>query len=92
MEPTSDLATYRSHKIVRAGKITEVVEAGCYVQEAGEGSAKHLRLYDEGMLARYQPKVGDYWVVYDGEYQSISPGASFEAGYALATGWTNMPV
>jgi hypothetical protein len=37
------------------------------------------------MTARYTPKVGDYWVVYDGDgYQSISPHEAFLAGYVPA--------
>jgi hypothetical protein len=36
------------------------------------------------MTVRYQPKVGDYWVVYQPDgYQSISPRAVFEPGYVL---------
>lgn len=79
MEPTGDMQMYRSRKLVRAGRITEVVEAGCYVENA-DGSTT-LRLYDEGMTVRYKPVVGDYWIVYDGNYQSLSPKAAFEPGY-----------
>ncbi len=53
--------------------------AGCYVREV-DGSAV-LRVFEPNMAARYQPKVGDYWVVYDDGYQSISPQEPFEAGY-----------
>jgi hypothetical protein len=80
-EPTDGLAQYQSIKVVRAGEITEVVDAGCYVKEAdGDGI---LRIFDDGMTARYQPVVGDFWVCYDGGYQSISPKAVFGAGYVL---------
>jgi hypothetical protein len=82
-EPTDGLAQYQSIKTVLAGRITEVVPAGCYVQEAN-GIASVFRVFEEGMTVRYQPQVGDYWVVYQPDgYQSISPKAVFEAGYVL---------
>ena len=81
-EPTNELATYRSVKKVLAGQITEVVPAGCYVQN-GDGETSTLRIYPENMTARYTPVVGDFWVVYEGPdaYQSISPREAFETGY-----------
>jgi hypothetical protein len=80
-EPTGGLAEYQSIKIVKAGEITDVVPAGCYVKDAnGDGV---LRIFPDGMTARYQPVVGDFWVVYDDGYQSISPKAAFDAGYVL---------
>lgn len=78
-EPTDELAQYRSIKRVKAGEITEVRAPGCYVRNA-DGS-ELLRLYPPNMTARYTPVVGDFWVVYDDGYQSISPKAAFEAGY-----------
>jgi hypothetical protein len=79
-EPTNTLARYQSIKQVSAGEITEIVEAGCYVRDA-DGTAT-LRTYPPGMTARYTPKVGDYWVVYDGDgYQSISPRDAFLSEY-----------
>ena len=78
-EPTTGLAEYQSIKRVLAGEITEVVEAGCYVREAdGTGI---LRIYPENMTARYTPVVGDFWVIYEDGYQSISPRAAFLGGY-----------
>lgn len=80
-EPTDQMARYQSSKRVLAGKITEVVKAGCYVENAGGDTI--LRIYPENMTARYTPVVGDYWMVYDDGYQSISPKAAFDAGYVL---------
>lgn len=79
-EPTDQLAIYQSEKRVLAGRITEVVPAGCYVENDG-GETGILRIYQPGMTARYTPVVGDFWVVYEDGYQSISPRAAFEAGY-----------
>ena len=82
-EPTDGLAQYQSIKRVLAGKITEVVDAGCYVQNA-DGSTSVLRLYAPNMTARYTPVVGDWWMVYEDGYQSLSPAKMFEEGYVLS--------
>lgn len=80
--PVVDLDTYQSIKKVRAGEITEVVEAGCYVKMRDGGSV--LLMYQEGMTARYTPVVGDFWVVYEPDnYSSISPRQQFIDGYRL---------
>ena len=34
-------------------------------------------------VAEVKPEVGDYFVVYDGGYQSWSPKTVFEDGYSL---------
>lgn len=78
-EPIDGLAQYQSIKRVLAGEITEIVELGCYVREA-DGTAV-LREFVPNMTARYTPKVGDYWVVYDDGYQSLSPAKTFTEGY-----------
>ena len=79
-EPTSGLARFQSIKQVFAGEITEIVDAGAYVCEANGTSV--LRIYPPNFTVRYQPKVGDFWVVYDGDgYQSVSPREAFLAGY-----------
>lgn len=78
-EPTDGLASYQSTKIVKAGEITEVVAAGCYVKEAnGDGV---LRIFEDGMTARYTPVVGDFWIVYPDGYESLSPRKAFVEGY-----------
>lgn len=78
-EPTDGLGLYQSIKIVKAGEITDVVPCGCCVRDA-DGTIV-LRIFEEGMTARYQPVAGDWWVVYDDGYQSISPKAAFGSGY-----------
>jgi hypothetical protein len=79
--PMGGLGRYQSIKKVCAGVITEVVLAGCYVQDA-DGTAV-LRPFLPNMTARFQPQVGDYWVVYDDGYQALSPAKAFEEGYVL---------
>ena len=47
------------------------------------------RQFEPGMLARYVPAEGDFWVTYDAdtpaEYHAISPRAQFLAGYVPTT-------
>ena len=37
---------------------------------------------DDGMLARYSPKVGDYWVIQADGYIYINPKVVFERKYS----------
>jgi hypothetical protein len=75
-----DLLSYQSHKIVQAGRITEIVPVGCFVQTANPDDTV-LLIYEGNMTSRYQPQVGDYWVIYEDGYQALSPRAAFEEGY-----------
>jgi len=77
---TDGMQQFQSIKRVLAGEITEVVPAGCYVREAN-GEETVFRPYQDGMTARYTPVVGDFWVVYDGRYASVSPRRVFLDGY-----------
>jgi hypothetical protein len=77
------LPQYRSHKIVSALQIAHI--------EGGANGAPALILFanpaytpiaaDGDMFRRYFPKPGDYYVVYEDGYASISPQAAFETGY-----------
>ena len=78
-EPTDGLEQFQSIKRVLAGEITEVVAAGCYVKDKSGDAI--LRIFVPDMTVRYQPKVGDFWVIYDDGYQSLSPRDAFLGGY-----------
>jgi hypothetical protein len=80
-EPTDNLEQWQSIKRVLAGRITECVPAGCYVEGADGDTI--LRIFEPGMTVRYNPVPGDYWIVYEDGYQSISPKGVFESGYVL---------
>jgi hypothetical protein len=82
-EPTDTLARWQSIKIVRAGEITEFVECGCYVKN--QDGTRTLREFFPNMTARMTPKPGDFWVVYDDGYHSLSPRKAFIEGYVLPT-------
>jgi len=74
------LATWQSIKVVRAGEITEVVPSGCFVRTADDNGVL-LHYPDDKMISRYQPQVGDFWVIYPDGYQAISPREPFVTGY-----------
>ena len=77
------LPQYRCHKIVSALQIAHI--------EGGANGAPATILFanptftpvavDGEMFRRYFPKPGDYYVVYEDGYASISPQAAFETGY-----------
>jgi hypothetical protein len=82
----SEIAQWRSHKIVRAGKVMAQ-----QVEDTGEGIAI-LTVEDvngapckvevpDNFFARGAPSPGDYVVIYDDGYKSWSPAKAFEEGY-----------
>ena len=82
---SDDLPAWKCHKIVRASKITSAERASV---DPGDGAPYVVdlecgayRVMDAGMVARRVPQVGDYYVVYEDGYASLSPGDVFEAGY-----------
>jgi len=75
--PAREMPRYQSHKKVWALKIASV--NGHRLTFADEGYAPLL--VDAPMFARYTPVPGDYYVVYDDGYKSISPAKAFEEGY-----------
>jgi hypothetical protein len=58
---------------------TDEVEPGVRLSFADEGYAP-LDV-DWKVVSRYMPVQGDYFVVYDDGYQSISPRKTFKEGY-----------
>lgn len=87
---SSGLTEYQSIKKIHAGRILRVFEDGCIVEMADGNGARFL--FEPAMTARYMPVEGDYWVVYDDGYQSISPKHAFEPGYVtLAPDETKAP-
>lgn len=71
------LARWRSHKEVFAARIIEVdIETGILrVDERGFYKAS------QQMLAAKRPQVGDWLVIYDDGFASISPDKAFVEGY-----------
>lgn len=81
--PAVELPKYQCHKIVRAAKITRMVEND-------REHSLDMRLEGiEGYVSlslnwgrKHQPQVGGYYVAYEDGYTSYSPAAAFDAGYA----------
>ncbi len=83
----AEMPRYKSHKTVHALKIKSI--------ETSYNDAHHRRevkfnfeddgyapiVEDAEICQRYQPKPGDYYVVYDDGYKSLSPAKAFEEGY-----------
>jgi len=92
MEPTA-LPTYRCHKRVQAVKIKEVSlhePAGSDPPVEFSGGFIIHDLPSPGPIAfdadfwnKHKPRAGDYLVIYEDGYRSISPGKAFEDGYTL---------
>lgn len=78
-----EMPRYQSHKKVWALKIATVtanaVDRRLLVSFADEGFAPMDLASD--IVMRYTPVPGDYYVVYDDGYKSISPAKAFEEGY-----------
>lgn len=72
---------YQSHKQVRALRIADYILLDrilIFVDKRYPAIQ-----IDEKMVARYEPKPGDYYVVYPDGYAAISPAEAFESGYTL---------
>jgi len=70
------LPKWQSHKTVHVVKILKIEGDMIHV----EGPYKPIKAATN-MFARYMPVSGDYYVVYDDGYASISPRKPFEEGY-----------
>lgn len=97
MQPdTIALPTYRCHKRVQAVKIKEVnlhdpTGSDPPVEFAGGFIIHDLPSpgpipFDADFWNKHKPKAGDYLVIYEDGYRSISPAKAFEDGYTLTVG------
>ena len=86
------MGKFKSHKVVSAARISE--QHGFAIDHEWSGmqvTLQHPEFEDmtlpyviaDSMMARYTPQVGDYVVLYDGDYVSVSPKEAFESGYHL---------
>lgn len=82
----SKLPQWKSHKVVRAARIRAIMKdtvAGDEVRTLElEGGETWTAVLKHAIWARYVPVEGDYLVVYDDGYTSLSPAKAFEEGYA----------
>lgn len=77
----AEMPRYKCHKTVHALKIETVdrVIGGVRLNFADKGYAPIKP--DSSIISRYMPVPGDYYVVYEDGYKSISPAKAFEDGY-----------
>lgn len=73
-----DLPQYKCHKTVRAAKITAILDGGELALEGNHRVRPGL-----GWMNKHHPEVGQYFVVYEDGYQSVSPAKTFNEGYTL---------
>lgn len=82
---TTTLPIFTCHKTVRAARIDRIVDAvqglGAMLKLAG---VERPRRVSAEYIAKHDPVVGGYLVVYEDGYESYSPAAAFEAGYSPA--------
>jgi hypothetical protein len=81
MSVQDKLPKWQSHKVVRAAKIVEVMADDQMVLDVKDGGRTLKVRPAERMFVRYRPVPGDYYVIYEDGYASISPASAFEAGY-----------
>lgn len=98
MEPKA-LPSYRCHKRVQAVKIKEVslhdpegsnppvdFAGGFFIHDLPDHGPIP---FDAAFWEKHKPKAGDYLVIYEDGYRSISPGKAFEEGYTLEASGLN---
>jgi hypothetical protein len=82
---SAEMPRYQCHKKVWALKIgegaIEVHPDQSVTVPIADGGYAPVHLAAE-VVKRYMPRPGDYYVVYDDGYKSISPAKAFEDGYA----------
>lgn len=74
------LPLYRCHKIVQAAEIAEVEYGAAPVIRFLDDRLFDIHV-DNRMFSRYKPTTGDFFVIYEDGYQSISPRQAFKEGY-----------
>lgn len=72
---------YRCHKLVDAAKIQHIGTHALSVVDV-DGKTSEITM-TSSWLAKHQPEVGGYLVVYEDGYMSYSPAKAFESGYTL---------
>jgi hypothetical protein len=80
------LPQYRCHKVVRAAEILSArtldeKQSLLYLNICG-CSTLHITVPNT-LFARYAPEKGDFYIIYDDGYASISPRGPFKEGYDL---------
>lgn len=83
MSLTRELPRYQCHKTVQALKIAHVLANPRGVELHFEDQRFVPAQVDAVWFDKHKVEAGGYVVYYEDGYASYSPGAVFEAGYAL---------
>jgi len=80
---SAEMPKYKCTKEVHALQMVEIIEGtdGAMITPEEDGFAPFF--VDGKYLKKHEPKVGGYYVVYEGGYKSWSPAETFESGYNL---------
>lgn len=81
VEVAVELPQYRSHKIVRAAKITGFRLAGAALADMLLGEIGGIASQSPEWFMKHKPESGGYYVLYEDGYASYSPAKAFESGY-----------
>lgn len=73
-----EMPKYKCHKEVWALKIEKI--SGLKLSFSDEGYDSII--VEQSLFSRYIPVPGDYYVIYEDGYKSISPAKAFENGYS----------
>jgi len=79
--PQEELPRYKSHKEVWALKIRDLTQTSTGLLLIPEESGYLPFILDQGYVAKHNPKIGGYYVLYKDGYKSWSPADAFEEGY-----------
>lgn len=71
-----------AHKIVLVGEIQPAGGRELHIQTTGAATSQRQIHADAGMLARYTPVGGDYWVQQEDGYIYLNPKEVFERKYS----------
>ena len=86
------MGKFKCHKVVSAARISDISfmvmdHRGCglsvTIQHPEFDDMTLPYVIPDEMMARYIPQVGDYLVLYEDDYVSVSPKEAFESGYRL---------
>lgn len=79
-----DLPEYVCHKKVRAAEIVEISWGTGLIRVAIPGEPGYAEITPEHQWwMRNDPRIGGYFVVYEGGFTSYSPPEPFKSGYTL---------
>lgn len=83
MNNSAELPKYQCHKKVHAVKILSIGLVGEDSKQViipADPGYEDIPVSDE-WVAKHNPKIGGYYVVYEDGYASFSPAKAFEDGY-----------